>query len=170
MKHWEGGGNEANMHTYLHLIYYLWDTHNKCTYTIKESMHRHVLRANCIVQSCMAISEPWERINGQLQSLHNFQQKFGSNCSFCLKYHFEALHLTTSRLESFGHKSTPFHRPWTEAYTIQNSSKHENGQGLEWQMVNFLEYFGQRTLGCHSLSSLPFQHFSSPTNIHTHFS
>ena len=33
----------------------------------------------------MAISEPWVRTNGQLQSLHNFQQKFGSNCSFCLK-------------------------------------------------------------------------------------
>ena len=33
----------------------------------------------------MPISEPWVRTNGQLQSLHNFQQKFGSNCSFCLK-------------------------------------------------------------------------------------
>jgi len=35
--------------------------------------------------SGMAILEPWVQINGQLQSLHNFQQKFGSNCSFCLK-------------------------------------------------------------------------------------
>ena len=34
----------------------------------------------------MAISEPWVRTNGQLQSLHNFQQKFRSNCSFCLKF------------------------------------------------------------------------------------
>ena len=32
--------------------------------------------------SCMAISESWGRINGQLQSLHKFQQ---SNCSVCLK-------------------------------------------------------------------------------------
>jgi len=35
--------------------------------------------------SGMAISEPWVWINWQLQSLHNFQQKFGSNCSFGLK-------------------------------------------------------------------------------------
>jgi len=31
--------------------------------------------------SGMAISEPWVWINWQLQSLHNFQQKFGSNCA-----------------------------------------------------------------------------------------
>ena len=39
----------------------------------------------CIIKvgcSCMAISEPWGLINGHLQSLHNFQQQFGSNCSF----------------------------------------------------------------------------------------
>ena len=38
--------------------------------------------------------------------------------------------------------------------TIQNSIKHENGHGLESRKVNFLEYLGQGTLGCHSLSSL----------------
>jgi len=32
----------------------------------------------------MAISEPWVRINGQLHSLPNFQEKFGSN-HFCWK-------------------------------------------------------------------------------------
>jgi len=53
----------------------------------------------------------------------------------------------TSGLESFGHK--PTHRPWIEA---------------------FLQYLGQGTLGCDSLSSLLFRHFSSPTNIHTHSS
>jgi len=37
-KNLEGGGNEANMHTYLQLIHYLWDAHNKFTYAIKESM------------------------------------------------------------------------------------------------------------------------------------
>ena len=34
----------------------------------------------------MAISEPWVRINGQLQGLHNFQEKFGQ-----LELNFEAL-------------------------------------------------------------------------------
>ena len=44
------------------------------------------LRARTVEESRgMAISETWVWINGQLQSLHNFQQKFGSNCSFCLK-------------------------------------------------------------------------------------
>ena len=33
--------------------------------------------------SCMAISEPCVQINGQLRSLHNYQQR--SNCSYCLK-------------------------------------------------------------------------------------
>ena len=33
----------------------------------------------------MPFSKLWVRTNGQLQSLHNFWQKFGSNCSFCLK-------------------------------------------------------------------------------------
>jgi len=37
-------------------------------------------------------------------------------------------------------------------------------------MVNFLEYLGLGTLGCHSLSSLLYRCFSSPTNIHTHSS
>jgi len=37
---------------------------------------------------------------------------------------------------------------------IQNSSYHENGHSLECQKVNFLEYLGQGTCGCHSLSSL----------------
>jgi len=46
----------------------------------------------------------------------------------------------------------------------------KNGWGLEYRMVNFLEYLGQGTLGCYSLSSLLFRHFSSPTNIHTHCS
>jgi len=36
--------------------------------------------------------------------------------------------------------------------TVQNSSQHENGQGLECRKVNFLEYLGQGTNGCHSLS------------------
>jgi len=31
----------------------------------------------------MAISEPCVLINGKLQSLHSFQQKFGSNCPLC---------------------------------------------------------------------------------------
>jgi len=35
--------------------------------------------------SCMAISKQWVQINGRLQSQHNFQQTFGSNCSFRLK-------------------------------------------------------------------------------------
>ena len=43
---WEWG-----QHTYLHLMHNLWDTHNKCTYSIKESMYGHILRANCLVQS-----------------------------------------------------------------------------------------------------------------------
>jgi len=33
-----------------------------------------------------------------------------------------------------------------------------------------LEYLGQGTLGCPLLSSLLFECFSSPTNIHTHSS
>jgi len=47
----ELGGNEASMYTYLHLLHYLWDTHDKCTYVIKESMYGHILRASCVVQS-----------------------------------------------------------------------------------------------------------------------
>ena len=34
----------------------------------------------------MAISEPRVRTKGQLQSLHNFQQKFGSNCKNSLPH------------------------------------------------------------------------------------
>ena len=45
-------------------------------------MHFTVMKVG---SSCMAISERWIQINGQLHSLHNFQKKFGSNCSFCLK-------------------------------------------------------------------------------------
>jgi len=63
----------------------------------------------------------------------------------------------TSVSEIFGHKSTPSDRPWIEAYWA--GSRMPKGQ-----------YLGQRTLGCHSLSSLLFGHFSSPTNIHTHSS
>ena len=46
----------------------------------------------------------------------------------------------------------------------------KNGWGLECLKVNFLEYHGQGTLGCHSFSSLLFGRFSSPTNIPTHSS
>jgi len=75
--------------------------------------------------------------------------------------------LLTSGLESFGHKSTHSHRPWIGAYCPKF---YKNGWGLECWKVNFLEYLGQGTLGCHSFSSLLFACFSSPTNIHTHSS
>ena len=52
--------------------------------------------------------------------------------------------------------------------TVQHSSQYENGWRLECRKVNFIEYLGQGTLGCNSLSSLFFMRFSSPTNIHTH--
>ena len=42
--------------------------------------------------------------------------------------------------------------------------------GPRMPKVNFLEYLGQGTLGCHSLSHLLFGHFSSPINVHTHSS
>ena len=80
----------------------------------------------------------------------------------------------TSGLESIGHKSTPLTGPGLRP-TVQHSSQYDNGQGLECQKVNFVKYLGQGTLGCHSLSSLLFGCFSSPTNtsptnIHTHSS
>jgi len=57
--------------------------------------------------------------------------------------------------ESFGHKSTPSDRHWLRP-TVQHSIQYKNGRGLECRKVNFLEYLGQGTLGCHSLSSLLF--------------
>ena len=74
-----------------------------------------------------------------------------------------------SRLESFGHKSTPSDRPWIEAYCPKFKLARE-WAGPRMLKVNFLEYLGQGTLGCHSLSSVLFGHFSSPTNIPTHCS
>ena len=50
---------------------------------------------------------------------------------------------------------------WGLLCTILASTK--NGQGLECRKVNFLEYLGQGTLGWHSLFSLLFGCFSSPT-------
>ena len=66
---------------------------------------------------------------------------------------------------------------WPQMYSLslslhsrqptQSSIQHENGWGLECQKVNFLEPWN---LPCRSSSSLPFGHFSSPTNITTHSS
>ena len=61
---------------------------------------------------------------------------------------------------------------WPQMYslwmrsTVQNSSKYENGRGLEYRKVNFPEYLCQGTVGYHSFSSLLFGCFSSPTNVH----
>ena len=100
----------------------------------KNSRHTH--------QNWLKSSPVWERSAYSLQNYVCFS-------------------LLTSGLESFGHKSTPSHRPWIEAYYLR---------GLECRKVNFLEYHGQGTRGCHSLSSLLFRRFSSPINIHTHCS
>jgi len=43
--------------------------------------HLYMFKVGC---SYTVISELWGQINGQLQSLHKFWQKFASNCS-CLK-------------------------------------------------------------------------------------
>ena len=63
--------------------------------TIKE---RHLSFLNMVIKvgiSCMAISEPWVWINGQLQSLHNFQQSLAMIqlllVENALKLNFEAL-------------------------------------------------------------------------------
>jgi len=37
------------------------------------------------------------------------------------------------------------------------------------EKVNFLDHLGQGNLPCHLSSSLPFRHFSRPTNIPTHY-
>ena len=55
---------------------------NKGKYHYLSSVPSHHFKVGI---SCMGIVKPWVQINGHLQSLHNFQQKFGWNCSFCLK-------------------------------------------------------------------------------------
>ena len=55
---------------------------NKGKYHYLSSVPSHPFKVGI---SCMGIVEPWVQINGHLQSLHNFRQKFGWNCSFCLK-------------------------------------------------------------------------------------
>ena len=77
--------------------------------------------------------------------------------------------LLTSGLESLATNLLPLTGPGLRP-TVQNSSSHENGRGLECRKVNFLKYLGQGNLPCLSSSSLPFGHFSSPTNIPTHSS
>jgi len=96
MKNWEGGRNEANMHTYLHLIHYLWDTHNKCTYAIKESMYGHILIANCVVQS-ITISAALSRARQSWWDPYTYQSNPSviNSKGHVRKYHvWEARHLS----------------------------------------------------------------------------
>ena len=51
----------------------------------------------------------------------------------------------TSRLESFGHKTTPSDRPWIEAY-CPKFQQVQIWVGPRMLKVNFLEYLGQENL------------------------
>jgi len=84
--------------------------------------------------------------------------------SACSLQNYTCFSPLTSGLESSPTNLLPLTGPRLRP-TVQ-----KHGWGLECQKVNFPEYLCQETLGCHSLSSLLFRSFSSPTNIHTHSS
>ena len=80
----------------------------------------------------MAISKPWLQTNGQHQSLHNFQQKDGSNCSFCLKTQFWGP-LTNWKFEP---------SPKAHTHSDPNINKHVEQvkklrMNLSWHALNF---------------------------------
>ena len=79
----------------------------------------------------MPIFKPWVWANGQLQSLCNFQQKFGSNCSFSLKTQFWG-----PLTENLNPLQRPTHTLTSSSINTQNRSKNYVWiyHGMHWTL------------------------------------